>query len=77
MQALTLLDLLGVDCPINFVKTKLKLDSMRMGDILEVLLDNGEPVESVSASIVAEGHKILSKTQTEDGAWSLFIEKSV
>jgi TusA-related sulfurtransferase len=38
------LDLRGTPCPINFVKTKLKLERMAAGQVLEVWLDPGEPV---------------------------------
>ncbi len=52
------LDLRGVACPMNFVKTRLFLDKIPSGDTVEVQLDNGEPVESVSASVTAEGHTV-------------------
>lgn len=70
-----LLDLKNVPCPINFVRTKLKLDTMQPGEILEVLLDNGEPIESVSMSVVEEGHTIVTKVQSSDKTWSLVIKK--
>ena len=35
------LDLRGVVCPINFVKTKLKLEEMNSGEILEIVIDPG------------------------------------
>jgi sulfite reductase (ferredoxin) len=38
------LDLKGVACPFNFVRTKLKLEEMESGDILAVILDDGEPI---------------------------------
>jgi len=37
--------------PINFVKTKLALDSMETGEILEILLDDGEPIDNVPGSV--------------------------
>ena len=37
------LDLRGVICPYNFVKTKLKLETMEQGQILSVILDAGDP----------------------------------
>jgi TusA-related sulfurtransferase len=43
---------------MNFVKTRLFLDKIPSGDLLEVQLDNGEPVDSVSASVVEEGHTV-------------------
>ena len=71
-----ILNLTGVPCPINFVRTKLKLDAMQSGEILEVLLDDGEPITSVSLSITEEGHTILEKTQTENQVWLLKIVRN-
>ncbi|MFM8007316.1 MAG: sulfurtransferase TusA family protein, partial [Dolichospermum sp.] len=41
------LDLRGTPCPINFVRTKLYLEKMPPGGLLEVWLDAGEPIEQV------------------------------
>jgi sulfite reductase (ferredoxin) len=60
------LDLRGVACPMNFVKTKLRLDKLEGGELLEVLLDPGEPYESVSESVQADGH-ILEKAELDPG----------
>ena len=69
------LDQRGVACPINFVRTKLKLDSMQAGQELEVLLDDGEPIESVARSVVQEGHQVQSKEQAPDQTWKLKVLK--
>ncbi|MDP3509555.1 MAG: sulfurtransferase TusA family protein [Candidatus Melainabacteria bacterium] len=63
-ESMVRLDLRGVACPMNFVKTRLKLDKMATGELLEVLLDSGEPIESVSSSVLSEGHLIESSTFT-------------
>lgn len=52
------LDLRGTPCPINFVRTKLQLDKMPPGSLLEVWLDAGEPVEQVPDSLRMEGYGI-------------------
>ncbi|MGB7443098.1 MAG: sulfurtransferase TusA family protein [Coleofasciculaceae cyanobacterium] len=52
------LDLRGTPCPINFVRTKLRLEQMEVGALLEVWLDPGEPVEQVPDSLVMEGYAI-------------------
>jgi len=49
------LDLRGVICPYNFVKTKLKLESMEGGQILSVILDGGDPIRNVPQSVSNEG----------------------
>lgn len=68
------IDLRGVLCPINFVKTKLKLEMMDSGQVLEVLLDDGEPIRSVPRSVKEEGHKII-KVENIEGAYRLLIKK--
>jgi len=68
------LDLLGVTCPINFVKTKLKLETMQSGQVLEVNLDAGEALRNVPRSVKEEGHKIL-KAEKHDSGFKIYIEK--
>lgn len=69
------IDLRGVLCPINFVKTKLKLEMMDSGQVLEVLLDDGEPIRSVPRSVKEEGHKIV-KVENIEGSYRLLIKKA-
>ncbi|MEB3293522.1 MAG: sulfurtransferase TusA family protein [Synechococcales bacterium] len=52
------IDLRGTPCPINFVRTKLKLEQMLPGQLLEVWLDPGEPIEQVPDSLRMEGYGI-------------------
>ena len=69
------LDLRGVICPTNFVKTKLKLEEMDSGEVLEIIIDAGEPIANVPRSIKEEGHKII-KVEKIDSHFRLWIEKS-
>lgn len=55
------LDLRGVICPYNFVKTKLKLETMGHGQVLSVLLDDGDPIKNVPRSVENEGHTVLGQ----------------
>lgn len=68
------LDLKGVVCPTNFVRTKLKLEELNTGDILEIVIDEGDPMANVPRSIKEEGHKII-KVDKVDKAFRLLIEK--
>jgi len=52
------LDLRGTPCPINFVRTKLRLEQMIPGTLLEVWLDPGEPIEQVPDSLAMAGYPI-------------------
>jgi tRNA 2-thiouridine synthesizing protein A len=56
------------------VKTKLKLEELVEGDRLEVLLDEGEPVENVPRSVREEGHRIIKLEKVND-YYRLLIEK--
>jgi len=69
-------DFRGVGCPMNFVKTKLALETMEPGKVLEILLDDGEPIENVPNSVVLEGHTILNQEKQPDGHWSVVIHKA-
>lgn len=69
------LDLRGVLCPINFVKTKLKLEAMEEGAVLEVILDPGDPIQNVPKSIKEEGHKIV-EVKREEGYFRIKVQKS-
>ena len=68
------MDLKGVSCPLNFVKTKLKLEMMEAGSVLEVALDDGEPIINVTASVKEEGHQIL-KVEKTNTHWKLIVKK--
>ena len=69
------IDITDVFCPITFVKTKVALEDMEDGEILEVRLNDGEPVQNVPPSLKEEGHKILDLRENGDGTYTLFVEK--
>ena len=69
------LDLRGTRCPINFIKTKLKLDRIEMGELLEIFLDEGDPVKNVPRSIEAEGHEVIHRKRLTDGSYSILVRK--
>ena len=67
-------DFRGVMCPMNFVKTKIALTPMKSGQILEILLDDGAPIENVPGSVKNEGHTVLS-TEKVENYWKVLIRK--
>jgi tRNA 2-thiouridine synthesizing protein A len=52
------LDLTGVPCPMNWVRTRLALEKLPPGERLDVLLDAGEPLDSVPRSARQDGHAV-------------------
>ena len=69
-----MLDLRGVICPYNFVKTKLRLEAMQPGQVLEVFLDDGEPIRNVPQSVENEGYTILHR-EVVGSYHRVFIQK--
>ena len=69
------IDITDVTCPITFVKTKVALEEMDEGQILQVHLNDGEPVQNVPRSISEEGHEVLELNDNNDGTFELFIKK--
>jgi sulfite reductase (ferredoxin) len=70
-------DLRGVACPLNYVKTKLKLEMMDAGEQLEVWLDAGEPIKNVPMSLRNDGHKVLLEQalDAESKHFKVLVEK--
>lgn len=66
------MDLRGTPCPINFVRTKLRLEQMAPGKLLEVWLDPGEPIEQVPDSLAVAGYQI-EQLEERSGFFSLQV----
>lgn len=75
MQADDFLDITDVVCPITFVKVKVALEELDDGQILEVRLNEGEPIQNVPRSLRDEGHKILSLDDLGNGTFTLLVKK--
>ena len=74
-MAIHTLDITKEHCPMTFVKTKLKLAQIADGDILEVLLTDGEPLNNVPRSATEQGFKVLSITHVEGNIHKVTIQK--
>ncbi|WP_413198742.1 sulfurtransferase TusA family protein [Nostoc piscinale] len=68
------LDLRGTPCPINFVRTKLRLEKMSPGNLLEVWLDPGEPIEQVPDSLTMAGYQVEQITNCSE-YFSLLVRR--
>ena len=68
------IDITNEICPMTFVKTKLKLETMDAGQVLEVTLREGEPLSNVPKSVKEDGHKVVSISKSED-VFKVIIEK--
>lgn len=62
-------------CPMTYVRTKLKLETLEAGEELEVLLRGEEPLKNVPRSAGEEGHEVLSIALAEGGAHLVILRK--
>jgi sulfite reductase (ferredoxin) len=70
------MDLRGVKCPINYVKAKIRLETMDKGQTLFLYLDEGEPIKNVPSSLKNDGQEILKMEKTGD-YYELLVKKAV
>ena len=68
------LNLKGVACPLNYVKTKLFLEALSIGEIIDVYLDDGDPVANVPKSLTGDGQEIVS-IKKEDNYFIVTVKK--
>ncbi len=69
------MDLRGIPCPLNYVRTKLRLERLDPGSRLEVWIDAGEPVEQVPNSLTVAGHTICQLEPQAEGYYVLVVER--
>lgn len=67
------LDLRNIPCPRNTSKALIYLSTSDSGEVIEILLDDGEPISNVPSSLEIEGHKVIEKIQTDAGHWVLKV----
>ena len=69
------LDITREHCPMTFVKTKIALSKLNSGDLLEVLLTEGEPLENVPRSSREQGYSVLEISHVEGQIHKVIIQK--
>jgi len=69
------LDLKGTICPDNFVKAKLALEDLKLGQILKIVVDYEPAVSEVPKAMEYENHKILEVKRLNLTDWEIIIQK--
>ena len=74
------IDITSEICPMTFVRTKLLIESMSVGDIVDVRLQGEEALENVPNSATRMGNKVISlkpedEKNTPYGIHRLLIQK--
>ena len=70
-----LLDITREVCPMTFVRTRLALDRMAPGQVLEVWLKGDEPVTNVPRTAREQGHTVLVQETRPDGVTVLRLRR--
>ncbi len=68
-------DLKGEVCPYTFVKSKLMLEMMESGQVLQVIVDNDESASNVPKSLTNEGNAVLGTERVNDTDWVITVKK--
>jgi tRNA 2-thiouridine synthesizing protein A len=69
------IDIRGQVCPYTFVRSKLAIEKMNLGEVLEIILDHKAAVENVPKSMENEGQKVLAVEQTSEKEWRIVVRK--
>jgi len=69
------IDIRGQVCPYTFVRSKLAIEKMNVGEVLEIILDHKAAVENVPKSMENEGQKVLAVEQTSEKEWRIVVRK--
>lgn len=70
------LDISEEVCPMSFVLTKLALEELATGQVLEVLCQGGDPVRNISIQIKDEGHSVIGVKKEGEQLFRLMIRKN-
>ncbi len=65
----------GQICPYTFVRSKLAMEKMNVGEVLEIILDHKPAVEKVPRSMENEGQKVLVIEKLNDTDWRIVVRK--
>jgi tRNA 2-thiouridine synthesizing protein A len=70
------LDITGEECPMTFVRTKLALEQLALGQILSIRLRDGEPRRNVPRALRDHGQEVLGVTPLEGGLFLLRVRRT-
>jgi TusA-related sulfurtransferase len=63
-------------CPMTFVRTRLALDRLASGQVLQLRLRGAEPRRNVPETATRQGHTVLARREEADGDLTLWIRKA-
>ncbi len=69
------INLKGEVCPMPFVRSKIMLEEMEIGQVLKIIVDYLPAVVNVKKSLEIQGDKIISVNQLNDTDWEIVVQK--
>jgi len=69
------IDIRGLTCPYTFVRSKLAIEEMEVGQVLEILLDYEEASRNIPRSMEDHGQKVLKVEKINDREWIIVVRK--
>ncbi|MBI4686942.1 MAG: sulfurtransferase TusA family protein [Nitrospirae bacterium] len=71
------LNIKGVVCPYTLVKSKLAMEDLDVGQVLEILLDYPEASESIPKAMTNYGHTVLKVEKINSTDWVVQVKKEI
>jgi tRNA 2-thiouridine synthesizing protein A len=65
----------GQVCPYTFVRSKLAMEKMNLGEVLEIIVDHKPAIENVPKSMENEGQKVLKVERLNATDWRIVVKK--
>jgi TusA-related sulfurtransferase len=69
------LDLRGIKCPLNWAHAKVHLEVMRLGEIIELVIDDPRGVRDIPRAAEAEGYSVVEVSEAGSSSWRIRIER--
>lgn len=65
----------GLTCPYTFVKSKIAIEDLEVGQVLEILLDSEEASKNIPKSMEDHGQRVLKVEKINDTDWIIRVRK--
>ena len=71
------LDIRGEVCPYTLVKSKLGVENIEVGQVIEITLDYPEASHSIPKAMLNYGHTVLKVEEVKPQEWVILVKKEV
>lgn len=69
------IDITDEVCPMTFIRAKIQLEKMEIGQVLAITLRGGEPLHNVPRAMLDHGHEILANEQAGQDLHKIIVKK--